>query len=410
MTNPAFQPKSADRSHHGEAPTSLPSRRAILRTGALGGVALASLAAFGWVEAQEAGGRDDKTTGASERSKVSSALDIDGWGTYNFNQDWLFGGVYVAGAERASYDDSGFVSVTLPHTVTPLSWGDWDHTAWENVWIYRKHFDVSAVSGGRVFADFDGVMTNAAVVVNGVTVATHKGGYLPWSAELTRHLVTGDNVLAVIVDARWLDVPPDNPAGGVSSVDYLQPGGIYRDVALRVVPEAFIADVFAKPLDVLTSDPSVEILATIDAARVPRGPVRLTAELLDGSRRLASAAVTAKITAVGTTVVKFGMTNVGDITLWSPETPQLYTIRTTLSDTGGQAHAYQVRMGFREARFELDGFYLNGKRLEIFGLNRHQLFPYLGMAAPARLQRRDAEILKNELNCNMVRCSHYPQS
>jgi beta-galactosidase len=60
--------------------------------------------------------------------------------------------------------------------------------------------------------------------------------------------------------------------------------------------------------------------------------------------------------------------------------------------------------------FEPDGFYLNGERTAIFGLNRHQLFPYTGMAAPARLQRRDAEILRLELNCNMVRCSHYPQS
>ena len=70
----------------------------------------------------------------------------------------------------------------------------------------------------------------------------------------------------------------------------------------------------------------------------------------------------------------------------------------------------EVRTGFREATFRPDGFYLNGQRAEIFGLNRHQLFPYLGMAAPARLQRRDAELLRSELNCNMVRCSHYPQS
>jgi beta-galactosidase len=69
-----------------------------------------------------------------------------------------------------------------------------------------------------------------------------------------------------------------------------------------------------------------------------------------------------------------------------------------------------VNIGFRTATFATDGFYLNGQRLEIFGLNRHQLFPYTGMAASARLQRRDAEILRTELNCNMVRCSHYPQS
>ena len=68
------------------------------------------------------------------------------------------------------------------------------------------------------------------------------------------------------------------------------------------------------------------------------------------------------------------------------------------------------RIGFREASFQSDGFYLNGKRLQLFGLNRHQLYPYAGMAMPARVQRKDAEILKNEFNCNMVRCSHYPQS
>ena len=63
---------------------------------------------------------------------------------YDFNQGWLFGGAYVAGAEQPGYPDGGFARVTLPHTVTPLSWGSWDHTTWENVWIYRKHF-----AGGR---------------------------------------------------------------------------------------------------------------------------------------------------------------------------------------------------------------------------------------------------------------------
>jgi beta-galactosidase len=330
--------------------------------------------------------------------------------SYAFNQNWLFGGVYVSGSEQPGHDDADFARVTLPHTVTPLSWGNWDYAAWENVWIYRKHVDGSAVAGGRVFADFDAVMTNATVVVNGVTVSTHQGGYLPWSAELTGHLTPGDNVLAVIVDARLLDVPPDNPPGGTGYTDYLQPGGIYRDVTLRIVPEVFIADVFAKPVSVLTSDRGVEVQVTIDAARVPRGPVRITAELLDGPDRIAAASATTAITAAGTSVAQLGITGIGDVTLWSPDTPKLYTVQATMSDAGGPPHTVRVTTGFRQAVFELDGFYLNGERFEIFGLNRHQSFPYLGMAAPARLQRRDAEILKNELNCNMVRCSHYPQS
>jgi beta-galactosidase len=82
---------------------------------------------------------------------------------------------------------------------------------------------------------------------------------------------------------------------------------------------------------------------------------------------------------------------------------------TTLSPSDGDQHTHRTRIGFREARFELDGFYLNGRRLYLFGANRHQHYPYAGFAMPARVQRRDAELLRNELNCVMVRCSHYPQ-
>jgi beta-galactosidase len=98
--------------------------------------------------------------------------------------------------------------------VTCLSWDNWGYASWEQAWIYRKHFVGAAVTGGRVLVTFDGVMTNAIVVLNDWTAGTHTGGYLPWTTELTRYMTEGDNVLAVIVDARWLDVPPDaEPAG-----------------------------------------------------------------------------------------------------------------------------------------------------------------------------------------------------
>ena len=71
---------------------------------------------------------------------------------------------------------------------------------------------------------------------------------------------------------------------------------------------------------------------------------------------------------------------------------------------------WPVRIGFREATFALDGFYLNGRRVKLLGVNRHQFFPFAGGAMPARVQARDAEIIRRELNCTMVRCSHYPQS
>jgi beta-galactosidase len=87
----------------------------------------------------------------------------------------------------------------------------------------------------------------------------------------------------------------------------------------------------------------------------------------------------------------------------------LYTVTATLVEDEQPVHASRARTGFREARFERDGFYLNGRRLYLFGANRHQHYPFAGFAMPARVQRRDAEILRHELNCVFVRCSHYPQ-
>lgn len=331
-------------------------------------------------------------------------------GTCPFNEGWLFGGRYVPSSEGPGFDDGGFTQITLPHTVTPLSWGDWDHASWEGIWIYRKHFTFRQAGRSRVFADFDGVMADATVVLNGTTVATHRGGYLPFSAELTGSLAPGENVLAVVVDSRWLPVPPAGHARGAASIDFLQPGGMYRDAALRVVPELFLADVFARPARVLSTDRIVTVQATIDAATVPVGPVEVSAELLDGSRRLASSATTVTLTAPGRSVAMLTLTDLGNIRLWSPASPELYQVRVMLTVPSQHQHGVTVTTGFRQAVFQADGFHLNGERIEIFGLNRHQLFPYTGMAAAARLQRRDAEILKTELNCNMVRCSHYPQS
>jgi beta-galactosidase len=376
-----------------------PSRRAVLRAG-VGGGALAGLS--GCVSSPAVSTRHGRVTDPDMLSQA---------GTFDFNQRWLFGGRYTGRAvTQPGYDDSGFAVVTLPHTVTALSWRDWDPAAWQDEWIYRRHLDSAAVRGARVFVDFDGVMTDAVVLLNGSTVAVHQGGYLPWSAELTGGLVHGDNVLAVVVDARWLPVPPDGGARGAASVDYLQPAGIYRNVALRVVPDTYLADIFAKPADVLTDARRVDVACTVDAHAVPPGPLEITVRLLDGSRSIAAAETALTLTRAGASTARLSLRGIAEVQLWAPETPKLYTVQAILSGLpGGVRHYATARIGFREARFEIDGFYLNGERRKIFGLNRHQLFPYTGMAMSPRLQRRDAEIIRTEFNCNMVRCSHYPQ-
>ena len=110
---------------------------------------------------------------------------------YDFNRGWLFGGEYVANSEQPGFDDSRFGEVTLPHTVTNLSWGDWHPASWQKKWIYRKRFDSSALPQGRVFVDFDGVMTSARYFLDGRDVGLHQGGYLPFSFELTSHVPRG---------------------------------------------------------------------------------------------------------------------------------------------------------------------------------------------------------------------------
>ncbi len=381
------------------------SRRSFLLGGVLGAAAAALGTSLALLARQRSGAGRPAAAGLRPIREARS---------YYFSQRWLFGGRYVTGAEQPGYDDGGFENVTLPHTVTSLSWDNWDYASWEDVWIYRKHFSGAAVTGARVLVTFDGVMTDAVVVLNGWTAGTHAGGYLPWTAELTSYMTEGDNVLAVVVDARWLDVPPDAEPAGPPSMDYLQPGGIYRDVTLHVMPGIFLEDVFACPQNVLSDNRHVKVQAALNAAVVPEGnTATITATLLDGTRVRAAASTTAEITGTGTSTVGLTIAQIGPVGYWSPGNPKLYTVKTTLSYewAGAQSgHTVTTAIGFREAVFTEDGFYLNGDRCQISGLNRHQMFPWVGMAAPVRLQRRDAQILKHELNCNMVRCSHYPQS
>jgi beta-galactosidase len=154
----------------------------------------------------------------------------------------------------------------------------------------------------------------------------------------------------------------------------------------------------------------VDVQATVDAAVVPTASVTLNLELVDGTRTLATATAPVTISQAGQVAVNATLSALPDITLWDTAHPKLYTVVATLVVNGSPLHNYQVRIGFRAASFQLDGFYLNGNRVKLFGLNRHQIFPWAGHALPARVQARDAEILRDELNCNIVRCSHYPQS
>ncbi len=254
-------------------------------------------------------------------------------------------------------------------------------------------------------------MVGTTPVVNGQTLPQHLGGYLPSKYEITDLLNnTGDNVLAVIVDSRWSNVPPEGSPSGTSAIDFYEPGGIFRSVYLEAVPQIFISDVFAKPVQATDSVRHFEITCSVDAGEINFSSAAVSAELRDGSAVIASAEEPVQITQTGITGITLPLSDLGNINLWDIDSPYLYDIVVTLTVDGNPMHNYKVRTGMRDVIFEIDGFYLNGSRLQLFGLDRHELFPYVGFAMPPRVMKRDVQILKQELNCNMVRCSHYPQS
>ncbi|HEY3939569.1 MAG TPA: glycoside hydrolase family 2 TIM barrel-domain containing protein [Bryobacteraceae bacterium] len=319
------------------------------------------------------------------------------------NRNWLYGGRAMAGATAPDFNDEGFARVTLPHANVMLPWHSFDDHAYEFISVYRRHFRVPAsAKGQRVFLDFEGAMTASTVTLNGHKFEEYRGGYTPFSFEITPHLNwMGDNVLAVEVDST--ERPDIPPFGG--NIDYLTFGGIYREVSLRVVPGTYIENVFAQPMNVLAQDRTLLVRCYLAGEKTTGGT--LSVELRDGDRVLKSAAVKYRGNSSPHDVT---LTGLGDVELWSLKTPKLYSIVCKHATTGQPADEFQTRIGFREARFTPRGFYLNGEHLKLRGLNRHQTFPYVGGAMPARIQRRDAQILRNDLKLNLVRTSHYPQS
>jgi beta-galactosidase len=325
------------------------------------------------------------------------------------NRSWLYSRTVGEGAHKKNFDDSGYEKVVVPHANVRLPWHSFDEKSYEFVSSYRRHFKVPAEARGKhVFVDFEGVMTASTVWLNGMRLGEYKGGYTPFTFELTPHLdFDGENVLAVDVDSSER---PDIPPFGYE-IDYLTFGGIYREVSLRVVPGTFLENIFAKPKDVLSEHPSLDVdchVLNLAAAE----SLRLEVVLRDGDRVVekGSQMIPASAASSEAVVHTVRLTSLKSVKLWDLAHPNLYSVEVSLWRGDRQVDKVSRRIGFREAQFTDHGFELNGKVIKLRGLDRHQTFPFVGQAMPGRVQRRDAQILRNQLKCNIVRTSHYPQS
>jgi beta-galactosidase len=345
-----------------------------------------------------------------EAGAQAAATTPSGRLVFPMNRKWRYSRTVIESGHAKDFDDSGFERVVIPHTNVRLPWHGFNEKDYEFVSLYRRRFKLpSEARGKRVFVDFEGVMTASTVWINGTKLGEYKGGYTPFSFELTSHLdFDGENVLAVDVDSsERADIPPFG-----YEIDYLTFGGIYREVSLRVVPATFIENVFVRPKNVLTATPGVDVDCFVQHLEASHDSLTLEGELLDGERLVAKASQPLPSSVAGSEPVAhtLHLEGLSGIKLWSMEERNLYSVRVRLRHGTQLLDEDSRRFGFREAQFTDHGFELNGKVIKLRGLDRHQTFPFVGQAMPGRVQRRDAQILRNKLKCNIVRTSHYPQS
>lgn len=325
-------------------------------------------------------------------------------------QNWQFTENFEDQYLQHDCDESHFTEVQLPHTVKELPYHYFDEKTYQFQSCYRKKFAVSPnLQEMRLFVDFDGVMCYAKVFVNGQFVGEHKGGYVPFSVEITQYVEYGEaesNLLVVYVDStERADIPP---FGG--EVDYLCYGGIYRDVTLRAVPHCHIESMYAHPVSVLTAEKSLQVDVAIAHCDRTNKSIDVSAALFDSKNRKRAELTRSLEVSVPSLSLSMLMDELTGLKLWTFERPELYRVEVSLLEDGIVCDSVSTRIGFRTVEFTPKGFFLNGKLLKLRGLNRHQSFPYVGYAMPERVQRKDADILKYELGVNLVRTSHYPQS
>ncbi len=282
----------------------------------------------------------------------------------------------------------GLKTIDIPHTNYLLPYNNFNEESYQFISQYRKMVFIEE-NKKDIWLVFYGVSVTFKLYINGIYVSEN---YLPYSEIkiiINDYIkMNEENELLVVVDSREIkDVPP---FGNI--VDYLAYGGIYREVELIYSDNNYFTDFYLVPVNVL-SNPALKCLYTLKN----EGIVFLN--LYDDDKLIYSKEVKNN-----------EITENLDVVLWDLDNPKLYKAVLSLYEENKLIDEETLMVGFKETQFLPDGFYLNGKKTKLRGLNRHQSYPYVGYAMPKRAQVKDAEILKNELFVNIVRTSHYPQS
>ena len=320
------------------------------------------------------------------------------------NLDWYFKPSYEENDVRAAALDQ-FEKVELPHTVKELSYNCFSHDETAMVCSYARKLTVpEEYQGKRAVLEFLGVMARCVLSVNGVFVTEHRGGYSRFRVDITDYLHEGENDLFLMVDSTEnKDIPPFG-----YTIDYMCFGGIYRDVNILFTEKAYIENIlFRFDMDGNTATVYPEIQLN-NAGEAFEGDVLVELFDMDGAPIKSYTARASFGAGTSNPILKKEV--VEGINLWDIDNPYLYTARVTVFRDGKAEDTDTIRTGFRTVECKPEGFYLNGVHVKLYGLDRHQSYPYVGYAMPERAQEKDADILKNYLHVNTVRTSHYLQS
>ena len=297
------------------------------------------------------------------------------------NFDWQFVADYKD--EYLNKLPNSSVRINIPHCAKEVPYNYFNEKDYQLISTYEKVFDIEENIDNKVVKlIFDGYMLKAKIYLNGKDLGEHISGWIKVELDVSDVVKQKGNRLVVVLDSREDNqIPPFGYA-----VDYLTFSGIYREVSLDIHPKTYLENIFVKS-DI-------------------KGNVKVEYNKVGGDAKVSHKLLFDNEVAWESEVDEFKVDNPK---LWDVKEPNLYTLVTKVESKDGEEE-YQTRFGFRSAVFKQDGFYLNGKKLKLVGLNRHQGYPFVGYAMPKSFQEEDADLLKYKIGVNIVRQSHYPQS
>ena len=338
----------------------------------------------------------------------------------NFNNNWGFYRGDLAGAERVDFNDSAFAAVTIPHTMRlEKKHANGGNAVYQGIGWYRRYFTIDkSYRGKTINIDFEGVMIDCDVYLNGKKIYTRNGGYVGFSVDITSMVKYGkSNVLSVRVSS--FDNPDTPPGKPDANLDFHYFGGIYRDVTMRITNKLHISDalqanktasggVFVTYPQVSTASATVNVKTHVVNESDASAPTKVISKLVDKNGTVVAQGETDATTIAAGGDHQFNQNlTVANPKLWNIDSPYLYSLVSKVYNASNLVDSTTTKVGIRTIEYKPDGFYLNGQRIYLRGANRHQQFQNIGDAGSNSMQYRDALQMK-ENGFNAVRAAHYP--